>query len=37
MKIGLMKSVEDGAIELVVASGETTLLRLNHIKSFHLP
>ncbi|PEJ53117.1 MULTISPECIES: DUF2642 domain-containing protein [unclassified Bacillus (in: firmicutes)] len=37
MKIGLLKRVEDGVIELVAASGEVTLLRLNHIKSYHTP
>ncbi len=37
MKIGILKRVEEGVIELIVASGEVTLLRLNHIKSYHLP
>lgn len=37
MKIGLVKKVENNMIELTAASGEIAYLRLNHIKSFHLP
>jgi len=37
MKIGLIKNVENNLIELTAANGEIAYLRLNHIKSFHLP
>jgi hypothetical protein len=37
MKIGLLKSVDQSMIELVVANGETVYLKLSHIKSAHLP
>ncbi|MGG2027170.1 DUF2642 domain-containing protein [Gottfriedia sp. S16(2024)] len=37
MKIGLLNTIENSVIELSVASGEVVYLRLNHIKSVHLP
>lgn len=37
MKIGLLNKIENNLIELAVANGETAYLRLNHIKSYHLP
>ncbi|WP_088070635.1 DUF2642 domain-containing protein [Gottfriedia luciferensis] len=37
MKIGLLNTIHNNVIELSVASGEIVYLRLNHIKSVHLP
>ncbi|MFB7142379.1 MULTISPECIES: DUF2642 domain-containing protein [unclassified Bacillus (in: firmicutes)] len=37
MKIGLLNSVENSVLEISVASGDIVYLRLNHIKSVHLP
>ncbi|WP_028402983.1 hypothetical protein [Ectobacillus panaciterrae] len=36
-KIGLLKKISDGIIELAVASGESVYLKLSHIKCVHLP
>ncbi|MBM7656376.1 DUF2642 domain-containing protein [Neobacillus cucumis] len=37
MKIGLLKSVRNPMVEIVVANGETVYVKLSHIKSAHLP
>jgi len=37
MKIGLLNRVENNQIELAIANGENVYLKLNHIKSVHLP
>lgn len=36
MKIGLLKKVDKNLIELAIASGETIILNLSHVKSVHM-
>jgi hypothetical protein len=37
LKMGMLKNVANGTIELVVANGDTAYLNLQHVKSIQLP
>jgi hypothetical protein len=37
MKVGLLKEVKNGFVELTIVNGESIYLNLDHIKSLHLP
>lgn len=36
-KVGLLKGVSNNIIELINASGEPVIWKLNHLKTMHLP
>ncbi|MFC0215314.1 DUF2642 domain-containing protein [Paenibacillus chartarius] len=36
-KIGLLRKVEDGALELITANGASVILHSEHVKTLHLP